>query len=70
MGHLGKKIKAAKQIAKDKDDDRTTEWSGTKGGKQGRCPGCGRDFNKMTAGQLRGHGKFFESGRQTDCPNV
>jgi hypothetical protein len=68
MNYMNEKFKAAKAAAK--RGDGSTAWGmGASGGKK-QCPGCAKRYDKMSAGQLKGHAKAMQSGRQKDCPDT
>lgn len=69
MASLGRKIKAAKEAAKDKDDDRKTSWADMSSASN-ECPFCGVKYSKMSLKQINGHLKGFWGGRQRECPSV
>lgn len=65
MGHLGKKIKLAKQNAD------STEWSARESKRTGndRCPACGKRYKDMSAAKFNAH--VDGNGKLTNnCPDA
>jgi hypothetical protein len=66
MGHLGKKIKAAKAAAK--AGNMSTAWTTLQQGRGGsRCKGCGERWDKMTKARLIEHADCDD---EDGCPDT